>query len=142
MSIYGNEDSVSYKNIGLFLLEYQAAQNAIYGESSTLNIVSGGTTTSVALTNDTATPRTIDNLEMAEIGGVYLAYTTVEKSDTSYTADDGTVKPDILYTRRLFLRTVTVDGSGWLPSATRISCAPWSTTIRPTIRTAYTPAAL
>jgi hypothetical protein len=113
MSIYGNEDSVSYKNIGAFLLEYQAAQNAIYGESSTLNIVSGGTTTSVALTNDTATPRTIDNLEMAEIGGVYyLAYTTVEKSDTSYTADDGTVKPDILYTRRLFLRTVTVDGSG------------------------------
>ena len=49
---------------------------------------------------------------MAEIGGVYyLAYTTVEKSDTSYTADDGTVRPDILYTRRLFLRTVSVDES-------------------------------
>jgi hypothetical protein len=110
MSIYGNEDSVSYKNVGAFLFEYQTAQNALYGESSTINIVSAGSdplmTTSVSLTNDTATPRTIENLEMAEIDGVYyLAYTTVEES---YTQDI----PDILYTRRLFLRTVTVDGSG------------------------------
>ncbi len=112
-ALYGNEDTVSYKNVGAFMVEYQRTQNTLYGRKSEINIVASDadgnlTTTTVSLTNDSATPRKIENLEMAEAGGsYYLAYTTVEEGYT--TNSEG--KADLRYVRRLFLRTVTVDSS-------------------------------
>ncbi len=112
-SLYGDEESASYKNVGAFLVEYQKTQNTLYGQKSYINIVSSDsegnlTTTTVSLTTDGATPRRIENLEMAEVAGVYyLAYTTVEESYATNTMD----KADLRYIRRLFLRTVTANPS-------------------------------
>ncbi len=114
--LYGGDDSASYKNVGAFLVEYQKSQNTLYGQNSNINIVAedeGGNsvTTTVSLTNEVA-PRKIENVELTEAGGViYLAYTTVEHE---YVTDSpvGDGQPhDIRYTRRLFLRTVSVDQS-------------------------------
>ncbi len=114
--LYGDDNSASYRNVGAFLVEYQKSQNTLYGQNSNINIVAEDidgnlVTTTVSLTNQVA-PRKLENLEMTEAGGViYLAYTTVEQDYITDSPGEDGQPQDIRYTRRLFLRTVSVDPS-------------------------------
>ena len=102
---YSADDQDPGGNIA-FLKSYYRTMKSVFGKTNTITVSAKNDNgiwfgQEIALTNSTDKNRTIENVELTQIGDKhYLAYTT---SEEEY------IGGELVYTKRLMLRTVTVD---------------------------------